>query len=259
MTWKEIPAEDYHGSYRNYLSSSDIRRILRSPAHYRAPNPPPSAAQEIGTLVHECVLEPNMWKARCRPSPKIDRRTKEGKALADWQTTQELQHGIRYIDEDLFNKIEAIAHSVQSSLGTSGILTNGVAELSGLSEILETPVRIRPDYLRDDLIVDLKTCQDARDFPKSVFSWGYEIQAAFYLDVAKAIDGKERRFLWVAVEKDAPYGVIVYEPDQSVLERGRTLYRKAIETGVQCATFDFWPNYSTDVQTVTLPKYLMEY
>lgn len=259
MTWQHIPAEEYHGNYRNYLSSSDLRRILRSPAHYRTPSSPPSAAQEIGTLVHECILEPDLWQTSRRPSPKIDRRTKEGKALADWQQSQEYERGIKFVPEDLYAQVQAIADSVSASVGSSGLLAGGVAELSGLSEILETPVRIRPDYLRDDLIVDLKTCQDARDFPKSVFSWGYEIQAAFYLDVASAIDGKERRFVWIAVEKEAPYGVAIYEPDPIVLDRGRALYRKAIETYKHCAEWDVWPSYSTDIQTVKLPKYLMEY
>lgn len=258
MTWQHIPAEVYHGSYTNFLSSSDLRRLLRSPAHYRTPHSAPTAAQEFGTLVHECVLEPDVWQARRRPSLKFDRRTKEGKALYDWQQSQELERGFRFVPEDTFNQVEAIAHSVQSSLGSSGLLTGGVAELSGISEILDTPVRIRPDYLKDDVIVDLKTCVDAREFQKSVFNYSYEVQAAFYLDVAKAIDGKDRKFVWLAVEKEAPYGCMIYEPSEAVLERGRKLYKQAIQTYIECASFDVWPSYSTKTQQITLPRWLQE-
>jgi len=71
--WKQnVDSEVYH-AHRDYLSSSDIRKLLRSPAHYRAPSAPASPAQEFGTLVHTCVLEPETWAERYKPSAKIDR------------------------------------------------------------------------------------------------------------------------------------------------------------------------------------------
>lgn len=257
--WKQIPNEEYHSEYRNYLSSSDLRRLLRSPAHYRAPAAPSTPAQEFGTLAHECVLEPDVWKASSRPSPKIDRRTKEGKALAEWQQAQEAQHGIKYVSEDLYYQVEALAGSVHSSVGSSGFLTSGVAELSGFTTINDTNIRVRPDYLKDDVIVDLKTTtSDARmeSFTRSVFAFGYDVQAALYVDAAKAIDGKQRRFVWIVVEKEAPYGVCIYEASQEVLARGRKLYNQAIETYAQCSAFDVWPTYSTAIQTFNIPRYL---
>lgn len=256
--WKEISNSEYHSEYRNFISSSDLRRILRSPAHWRAPQSGPSKAQEFGTLAHEAILEPDSWKARCRPSSKIDRRTTEGKTIAQWQASQTEIFGIQFIDETLFNSIETLAANVHSCLGDTGILTGGVAELSGFTELLGCNVRIRPDYLRDDLIIDLKTSTDSRieNFQRSIFNYGYELQAAFYLDCAAQIDGKQRKFLWVVVESEAPYGVCVYEPDEAVLERGRKLYRQAIKTYLECAEIDYWPSYPTKTQTIKLPRYL---
>ena len=256
--WKEIPNSEYHSEYSTYLSSSDLRRILRSPAHWRAPKPATSKAQEFGTLAHEAVLEPDSWKARCRPSSKIDRRTTEGKAVAQWQANQTEKFGIQFIDETLYNQIEALAANVHARLGNSGLFTGGVAELSGFSEIYGCNVRIRPDYLKDDLIIDLKTSSDSRieNFQRSIFNYGYDLQAAFYLDCAFEIDGKARKFLWVVVESDAPHGVCVYEPDEAVLERGRKLYRQAIKTYLECAEIDYWPSYPTTTQTIKLPRYM---
>ena len=256
--WKEIPADVYHAEYRSFVSSSDLRRILRSPAHWRAPQPMASKAQEFGTLAHEAVLEPDSWKARCRPSSKIDRRTTEGKTIAQWQASQTEKFGIQFIEEGLYNQIETLASNVHACLGDSGIFTGGMAELSGFTELLGCNVRIRPDYLKDDIIVDLKTSHDSRieSFQRSIFTYGYDLQAAFYLDCAAQIDGKQRRFLWVAVESEAPYGVCVYEPDEAVLERGRKLYRQAIKTYLECAEIDYWPAYPTTTQTIKLPRYL---
>lgn len=254
--WKQISNEDYHGEYRNYLGSSDLRRLLRSPAHYRCLPTSPSEAQEFGTLVHEAILEPELWAARRRPLVKHDRRTKEGKAIAEWAELQEQSLGLKFVPEHTYNKVCAIADSVSASLGATSILTGGVAESSGFTELYGQPVKIRPDYMTDEVIVDLKTTVDAREFERSVFTFGYDIQAAFYTQVAKVIDGKSRKFIWIVVEKDAPYGVQIYEPSAEVMERGMNLVKKGIETYKECAALDAWPGYSSKTQTIQLPRWI---
>lgn len=258
--FKQISNEEYHGEYRNYLSSSDLRKLLRSPAHYRTPSTPSTPAQEFGTLVHEAVLEPDMFKARCRPSPKIDRRTTEGKALAAWQEEQHARHGIKFLAEDVYNQIEDITRAVSTSVGATGILSGGVAELSGFTELCGSNIRVRPDYLKDDVIVDLKTTFDSRPDPflKSVLAYGYHIQASLYCDACEAIDGNKRDFIWLAVEKDAPYGVQIFKASDEMLAHGRKLYQKAIQTYLECSALDYWPGYSTVIQTLTLPKWAQE-
>ena len=60
------------------------------------------------------------------------------------------------------------------------------------------------------------------------------------------------------VEKEPPYGVQVYEASAEVLARGQSLYEKAIEVYKGCAALDYWPSYSTSIQTLNLPKWLKE-
>jgi hypothetical protein len=69
--------------------------------------------------------------------------------------------------------------------------------------------------------------------------FGYEVQAAYYVDVAQAIDGKKRDFYWVAVEKDAPFAVAVYKASDAMMEYGRTQYKKAIELYVNARRLIF--------------------
>ena len=116
----------------------------------------------------------------------------------------------------------------------------------------------QPDYRTDSYIVDLKTCYDARpeQFCKSALAYQYQVQAALYVDVAEAIDGKKRDFYWVAVEKDAPYAVAVYKASDEMLEHGRQQYRKAIDLYKECAALDLWPAYSQQVQTLELPGWV---
>ena len=76
--------------------------------------------------------------------------------------------------------------------------------------------------------------------------------------MAEAIDGKKRKFFWVAVEKDAPYAVAVYEATDAMIEHGRREYRKAIELYLECATYDVWPAYSQQIQTLDLPAWIKD-
>jgi exodeoxyribonuclease VIII len=256
--WKQNLESDVYHAHRDYLSSSDIRKLLRSPAHYRAPSAPASPAQEFGTLVHTAVLEPALWAERFKPAPKYDRRTKEGKLAYENQQLRAVADGISFISEDTHAHVERLAASVHAHLGSSGILTGGLAEVSGFTEDFDgIKARIRPDYLRDDLIIDLKTTVDARPeaFLRSVMTYQYHVQMAWYLDIAKAIDGKERRFLWVVVEKEAPFGVAVYEPTIAMWSQGWALYRKAIQIFKDCDAIDDFPCYTTDVQKLDLPKW----
>ena len=213
--WSEISDEQYFTCYNSYLSSTDIRRILRSPAHYKNPQIIDSPALAFGSLAHAFVLLPADAEARYRPRADVDGRTKEGKAVRDWEASLAAQQGIQFVSRADYDAAVSIASSIRTHLGASSLFTSGVAEVSGILDgFCDINVRIKPDYRTDGYIVDLKSCVDARPDPfvRSVVNFGYDVQAALYVDVAQAIDGKKRDFYWVAVEKDAPYAVAVPSP-----------------------------------------------
>ena len=260
--WRnDVTNEAYQNDFRSYISSSDIRRLLRSPAHFRNPAKMESAAMAFGTLVHTFVLEPHVAEARYRARADVDGRTKEGKAVRDWEQSLTAQQGVQFISRSDYDAAVSIATSVRTHLGATSLLAGGMAEVSGTADnFCGINARIRPDYLCDDRIIDLKTCADARNdaFVRSVLNYGYDVQAAYYLDVAEAIDGKKRKFFWCAVEKDAPYAVAVYEASDAMIERGRREYRKAIELYLECASLDLWPAYSQQIQQLELPGWIKE-
>ena len=260
--WRnDVTNEAYQNDFRSYISSSDIRRLLRSPAHFRNPAKMESAAMAFGTVVHTFVLEPHVAEARYRPRADVDGRTKEGKAVRDWEQSLASQQGVQFVSRADYDAAISIATSVRTHLGATSLLTGGMAEVSGTADnFCGINARIRPDYLCDDRIIDLKTCADARPdaFIRSVLNYGYDVQAAYYLDVAEAIDGKKRKFYWVAVEKDTPFAVSVYEASDAMIERGRAQYKRAIELYLECATYDVWPAYSQQVQTLDLPTWIRD-
>jgi homoserine acetyltransferase len=257
--WQHLTDEAYFNEFRSYLSSTDIRRILRSPAHYKNPKIEDSPALQFGSLVHEFVLLPDSAQARYRPKANVDGRTKEGKATRDWEAALSAQQGIKFITEADYNAAVRIASSIRTHLGAASLLAGGVAETAGICDgFCDVNVRIKPDYRTDSTIIDLKTTTDARPdtFVRSVINFSYQVQAALYVDVAEAIDGKKRDFYWVAVEKDTPFAVAVYKASDEMLEHGRQQYRKAIDLYKECAALDLFPAYSQQVQILDLPGWL---
>jgi hypothetical protein len=257
--WQQLTDEAYFNEFRSYLSSTDIRRLLRSPAHYKNPTIQDSPALQFGSLVHEFVLLPHIAEARYRPKANVDGRTKEGKAVRDWEASLSAQQGVKFITESDYNAAVSIAASVRAHMGASSLIAGGVAETAGIvSDFLGVNCRIKPDYRTDSYIVDLKTCVDGRPDPfvRSVVNYGYQVQAALYVDVAEAIDGKKRDFYWVAVEKDAPYAVAVYKASEEMLEHGRRLYQGAIKLYKDCAGVDMWPAYSELPLILNLPGWV---
>lgn len=259
--WSKINDEQYFQEYSTYLSSTDLRRLLRSPAHFKNPTIADSPALAFGSMAHAFILEPAIAEARYRPRSDVDGRTKEGKQVREWEASLAASQGVKFVSRADYDAAVSIASAVNTHLGCQHILNGGQAEIAGLlSDFDGINSRIKPDYLTEHHIVDVKTTTDARSdaFTRSIMNFGYTVQAAFYLDVAAAIDGIKRRFYWVAVEKDAPYAVAVYEASDAMIEHGRRQYKRAIELYKECAALDIWPAYSQQVQTLELPNWVKE-
>ena len=122
-------------------------------------------------------------------------------------------------------------------------------------------LRGRPDALGDNLIVDLKTAQDASPeaFARTAANFGYHAQAAYYLDGLRELGecDEDAVFLFVVVEKTAPYGVAVYNLDEEALDAGRTVYQRAWQTMRQCRASNNFPGYSAsrNIETLSLPRW----
>lgn len=157
-----------------------------------------------------------------------------------------------------------MAHPAAGKLLTPGL---GVAELSAYWRDPQTSVlcRCRPDYWRHDgIVVDLKTARDASPdgFRKSILGWRYHVQAAYYLDGitrARAADGVDmpapRSFVFIAVEKAAPYGVAVYNIDTQSIDIGRREYREDLDIYAECKGSGIWPGYGDKIQSISLPEW----
>lgn len=145
----------------------------------------------------------------------------------------------------------------------------------------------------NNVVVDLKTTEDAslEGFSKSIANWGYDVQHPYYLDglrlaleqsdsVPPAVGtaelsaywndpitgvlcrcrpdfwrGQPDNFVFVSVEKKAPYAVGVYVLDADSVASGRAQYRDSLDKYAHCLANDNWPGYGDKVQTISVPAW----
>ena len=251
-----ISNADYHADPA--ISASQLKEISRSPYHYwfRYLDPNrvamvPTAAMRFGSLAHCAVLEPDELSKRYQLAP--DRRTKEGKAAV----AEMAAAGIEAVSEADMVLAVNMAVAVHGHPTAGALLQSGQAEQSFWWDDIATGLRCkcRPDWFDGTTIVDLKTCVDASPagFAKAVANFGYQIQAAHYLCGTLA-----KRFIFVAVEKAAPYAIGVYELDAQAMVHGAVLRHNALQIIQDCKAVNSWPGYTDGIQTLQLPGWALK-
>jgi len=252
----DMPNDEYHAGPG--VSSSNLKDILRSPAHYRyAPPKPASRAMDIGTAIHTAILEPDRFEAEYMVL-SCDNRTR-----SEYKQATKVHPPSRVLTAPEADKITGMQAAVYASDSARQHLTAaGLREVSVFARDPETGVicRVRPDLVTSDLLmIDVKKCQDARpdEFARSAARFGYELSAALYCDVWYHATGQPlQAYALLAVEEEPPHGIGLYVLGDDWLERGRRLYREALQTYARCSEADEWPAYPDEPKVLTMPRWL---
>lgn len=251
-----ITNEEYHADPA--VSASHLHAVAKSPHHYwsryldpkRSPVEP-TAAMRLGSLVHCAVLEPEDLLQRygvCGP-----RNTKAGKEQAERMAAA----GIEAVTQSDMTLALSMAASVRQHPAAAALLKQGKAEQSFWWDDAATGLRCkcRPDWYYGTTVVDLKTTTDASPsgFARSIATFRYHVQASHYL---AGLHGAER-FVFIAVEKTAPYACAVYELDAAALAAGDELRQRDMRVIADCQATNEWPGYGDDCQTLSLPSWAL--
>lgn len=245
------------------VSQSQLRDFARSPMHYharhvaRTAEVAETAAMRFGTALHTAVLEPDVYASRY-VTRTWDARTKEGKAARDAATAR----GLIALDDDDADKIASMVASLTAHPLASRILasrTHVEHPIAWECPTTGAACKGRPDaHVTIDgrsALVDVKTTEDASpaSFARSIATYAYHIQAAHYLagwcEVMAPVDA----FVFIAIEKSAPYAVGVYELSESTLATGDERRIDLLTRLAECRTADRWPGY--EAQTIDLPAW----
>lgn len=259
----DLPADDYHR--HTAVGHTGLLQVLRSPAHFRSwlvqPREP-TPAMQFGTAVHMAVLEPQRFQATYAECPAYDRRTKEGREkAAEWEAAN---GGKTPLAPEQMSAIGTIREALRAHAGAARLLGAGRPEVSAFWTDEETGIecKARADFLsgwpdRPDTVVDLKTTQNAgaESFARAVANFGYDVQAALYVDGFRRVLRRYVRFVFLAVEVEPPYAVAAYEASVTLLSVGRAKYRAALRLLEWCRRNDSWPAYQPDgeIEELNLP------
>ena len=257
-------------SYEKYseiraVNRSLLEKMMRSPAHAREYmlNPQePTAAQKIGQAVHVAILEPEKFQAEYAVAPPIDRRTKAGKEA--WDAFRASSGSRIILDNDEAALCEALRTSVKDHPEASKIVASrGTCESVACWRDGATGLdcKARIDLYCDfagSTVVELKTTRDAspEGFSREISRYGYHRQAAYYLGGLEALSpATDRKFIFIAVEKEPPYAVGVYELDESSIEQGRVEIECLLSSYAKCVQEGVWPGYSPTIRPIGIPKW----
>jgi len=141
------------------------------------------------------------------------------------------------------------------------LVTEGEAEVTlrwkDADTGIECKARVDRHLHRLRAAVDLKTTEDARleMFRRTMARYGYHRQEAMYRDGLAALGEPVEHFIFVAVEKTAPYAVAVYSVDAGARAKGRASIHQDLRTLAECFGRDVWPGYDTGIQSLSLPEW----
>jgi len=257
--------EQYHADL-THVSGSGLSLINESPAKYKyqyldGNREIGTPALILGSAIHKYILEgEEAYNAEYVNAPDVSFTTKEGKAIRD----QLLATGKQIVRFDDFNSIVGMAESIHRHPIAFDLLAHGVTEQSFFGEIDGAPVKCRADFITlDEYVIDLKSTVSAEigKFGRDAYSFRYHVKAALYLDVIKAATGQEMKgFIFIAIEKKAPYDIGIYVIEPEDLELGKREYMKDLQTYKQCVKTGIWPSYNYEdgqpmIKKLKLPKW----
>lgn len=231
--------EDYHHSpqYSEYLSSSQLKWYMKSPRHYKYMLDHPQEETEsmrFGSVFHSCmaglaqgssvsdmldsiaVFEPPLNKTTNKPYGANTAAYRD--AYNDF--VEKTQGSLIVTPEDketLTAMLTSLMHNCDTTSEQVGrMLKRGKPEVSIFHETEEgIKIKIRPDLLTRDKIVDWKTTtlDDLTEdsINRTILKYGYHISAALYQWIAHEVFGKWYSFILVFVQKQQPYDCVMVD------------------------------------------------
>ena len=253
-----ITNAEYHGR-KTHLSSTNIRTFKKNRKQFEYGLThelvKQTKALADGTAVHAFFLERDKFDTDFVIKPAdIKLNTKVGK---EWAL--ENQSKI-IIDSELGNNLYEMEKSFMDSPAKLIYDIKGETELSYFWDDLGTiKGKCRPDWLSDDgsIVVDIKTTTDAspRGFQKSISNWGYHLQLGWYLRGLRKLGVPAEQFIFIAIEKTAPFCVGVYRADQEMINYAmKELDQLMPEIQTAMVSKEF-PDYTPEITSIGLPPW----
>ena len=262
-----VPFEEYHSW--PYANASRLKLFhRRTPAHarYDMTHPSgPSAALALGAATHQLILEgPEVFKAQNLIVPKLDKRTRDGKAA--WAAFELEANGRTLLLESEHARALGMISAIWAHPDASSILSGSGAggKLNEVSLVWDEDgvrCKARIDALRmigaHPYAVDLKTTEDAsrEAFSKQLANLDYHLQAGFYARGLRSCFHLDHFFSFVCVESSPPYEVRCWKLDPEDADLGERVAVELLMRWAECERTGLWPGYPLGLEMISLPAW----
>lgn len=255
--------------YRSHpaISRSELWRIRESPEkfkYYREHPSEPTPALVFGQLFHKMALQPESVWDEFAIIPDVDRRTKAGKEEYAAFLAEAAEKTV--VTVDMAQQAADMCAALHNDEFCRKLLSGAketpyfwVDEMTGEECKCRTDCTVEIGDI--PLVVDLKSTGDAstEGFMRSAVKYGYHFQAAMYLEGVRAETKREHGFVFIAVEKEPPYAVNIFQCDKPFLTYGYDVFRELIGTYHYCRESGDWYGYtgrSRMINNLSLPAWL---
>lgn len=234
-----------------YVNKSTLWEMRKSPLHYwhliHDTPKEDTPAMRFGRAVHSFILTPDIFQEEYIIAPECDRRTKEGKAI--WNKLAEC--GKEIISAEDHKTIAAMQREVMKTnafLLDPSVKKETEIALTWKDDESGVMCKGRLDVITEDYVIDYKTTTDAstRAFKREALRYGYDLQAAMYMEAARANRYNPKGFIFIAQEKDPPYMVNVLHASDAFLDRGAWIMRDLLAKYKECRDKNDWPGYGVN-------------
>jgi hypothetical protein len=210
-----------------------------------------SKAANVGTVVHSAILEEN-FDCAAVIDPRDHPAEKTGNIPEGWTNKSICAARDAAIDEgkipilagDMAH-VESMVESTREYIARSDyadILSKGVAEATiTWDDANNLPCKARPDWLRDDLCLHLKTTQmsvNPRLFQRTAINLGYDISLQWY----ERATGVPQIIL--AIEQSTPYACKFFTLSAAQKEIADRKIDRALALWRHCIATKSFPSYS---------------
>ena len=241
------------------VNKSTLWNLRKSPAHYKyflENQREDTAAFAFGRAVHAAILTPSAFKKDFVVIPEgIDRRTKAGKE--EYQAFLDASAGKEILTAADAETVKAIVKAFKKNRDAVQLL-KGTKREKPLFWTDDNGIlcKCRIDAYKAGLIVDLKTAQDAETetFTKEALRYGYDVQAAHYLDAYQHKESAVRpEWYFIVIEKTEPYAINILRADIGFLDYGFIRRQELIEKLKACQDQNAYPDYG--INELCLPAW----
>ena len=247
------------------ISVSKLKKIKKSPLHFREEETPDTDAFKFGSAYHCYLLEPGKFKDQYHiidektiidqligEGSKKPRSTSKYKEWLSEHYETANAAGKIILTGDEYYQIMEMSSRINRHPYAKSLITNGVAErflFVRLIDMFENEyfIKLIPDYLKKEkrVCTDLKSAADASNdvFTKASANNDYHIQAALYSDILAHLYGGSFKFYFLAQEKSKPFAFNIFHASNQFISQGRYEYEMLLLLWKQCVTDGKYPGY----------------